>query len=324
VIVTDGESPVDEDGVGILEAVLSQMTSIENCMLCPVMIGKSTDLGASKIKRENAKLLKSCADATGGHYLEGSDVSELYRLYTIGAGFSTRPQLTKVVMEFTPQLKFPCVYFALISKAKVLSLVKSAVSIQRADGSTLPLSKEDSTGFNKITQDRTHYNPDDEDEEVAVFDQVHGFKYGSQYIPFEKTEEESLKLPSDGGLIRVIGFLTADRLPRHHFLSATVMLQGSPLRESAQEALAALAAAMRESDQICLARLVSKARADPILVALVPPQADDGTLIVHRLPMQEDIRDYLFATYYESADANLESVKGQLYARAMSASSERV
>jgi hypothetical protein len=54
----------------------------------------------------------------------------------------------------------------------------------------------------------------------------------------------------------------------------------------------ALAQALQRRQQAALCRLVKRANADPWLVVLLPNP--DGTLLMHRLPCSEDIRNFLF------------------------------
>ena len=66
----------------------------------------------------------------------------------------------------------------------------------------------------------------------------------------------------------------------------------SDANDGARRAIAALGEAMQRLKQAALGRLVKRANSDPWLVVLLPMR--DGTLLMHRLPCAEDIRNFLF------------------------------
>jgi hypothetical protein len=143
-------------------------------------------------------------------------------------------------------------------------------------------------------------------QELEFEDRVKGYKYGPQYIPFGGMDDDVLKLKSPP-VLRLLGFVPAASVPRHHFLDVCHVLgsaHGTTDGAAARKVLASLATAMKKMNQVALARLVKRENSDPWLVALLPPpsaygEADqggftNGSLYIHRLPCVEDVRNFLF------------------------------
>ena len=130
-----------------------------------------------------------------------------------------------------------------------------------------------------------------------------GYKYGPQYIPFGGMDDDILKLKSPP-VLRLLGFVPADSIPRHHFLDACHVVGTTHTTTdgaAARKVILSLAHAMKSLNQVALARLVKRENSDPWLVALIPPPAIDseegrnnGILYMHRLPCVEDLRNFLF------------------------------
>ena len=62
--------------------------------------------------------------------------------------------------------------------------------------------------------------------------------------------------------------------------------------DGTRRAIGALSQALQRLQQAALCRLVKRANSDPWLVVLLPNA--DGTLLMHRLPCSEDIRNFQF------------------------------
>lgn len=292
IVVTDGESCIDNDGVSDLETVLSQMKSFENNILHCVMIGKINQ-NSSIIKRENAKLLQSCCENTSGFYIEGDNINELLILLSYGAALSTRSQISKIILEVSKDLKFPCNTFNKIMKCKPPTLkriLKQDLSNQMTCNS---IESIDINDISILKRDTIYRNPSDPDQEIEIHERVKGFRYGSQYIPINSDQEELFKLPSSP-IIRIIGFITSNKIPRNFLLSSPTMIQGSLQLISAQLAITSFSRSLREKNVYAIARYVKKENADPTLVVLIPPSYDNGNLMMFRIPCEEDVRNYNF------------------------------
>ena len=72
--------------------------------------------------------------------------------------------------------------------------------------------------------------------------------------------------------------------------------------DGTRRAIGALSQALKSQKQVALCRLVKRANADPWLVVLLPNP--DGTLLMHRLPCSEDIRNFLFPPLTSMSDVS--------------------
>lgn len=296
IVVTDGETAVDADGLGDLEHVLSQMQSV-GCILSVVLIGSSNSPSASRIKVENVKWLKSCADETGGNYIEVEDVNDVYQFISTGNGFSSRSSLSNIFFELSPEVRFPCNYYLKISKAKLPSLKKMTRQYRTTDATANPGEfDESSVPYDLVKVDRILRDSANPDEELSSDATVRGYKYGNQYVPVGKDEEDEMKIKSPEAVIKVLGFFHASKVPRHHFIGPSMVLQGAAHVPSSQPAISALWKALTETEQVCLVRLVKRANADPSLAVLIPsPDPDESeTIIMQQLPCADDVRDFAF------------------------------
>lgn len=287
-LVTDGAGEVA--GVEDLEAVVNEMIldageikyaklDDERVKNCIVLVALLAPPGATGAVGENAKLLRNVAQATGGAFVQGETLEALLPVFDF-RGMGTRPQAKSIQLELSPSVQVPCVTWNLISTARLPSLKKEAQSFDPSD-------PESGT----VKRDTSYLVPSLDDQETAYEDRVKGYKYGAAYVPVSGGEDVFEVAGAMG--IRLIGFLPASRVRRHHFMDAPVVLQGARGLAS-ESAVVALARALRASVSVALARYTKKDNADVALVALLPASADDGTLLMVRLPCVEDVRDAAF------------------------------
>eukprot|EP01038_Epipyxis_sp_PR26KG_P008952 gene8952-12072_t len=289
IIITDGETPVV--GVEDLEVIIKNMNKINNFGLYILHIG-TIKSNSSKIKVENAKLFQSMVDIVPtGKYLEADTIGNCFHILSMAPGLGTRPQMLKNTLELTPHIKVPCSFFSKIMKAKLPTLKK----------------RPRNGGEGSVKRDTTYRNPQDPDLELGIEERVKGYKYGSQYFPTAATIEEQFKI--DGiAEIKLIGFMNASKVPRHHFLEAPISIIGNVDVMEAQLFMSAFIENLRQSSQVGLVRFVKKENADPYLGAIMPSDDinDNMSLLLHRLPCKEDMRDYSFPplTKYETVASN--------------------
>ncbi len=301
-IVTDGETEVQ--GIEDLETIVSQMRNINNFGLYVAVLGKVDDF-SSVIKKENSKLLQSLAESASGRYMEISDISDSCHLLSNGLGLGTRPQASKIIMELSPNVKIPCVFWGKVSKATVPTLKKKARS---ANGNAQAAqADDDEAAGGAVKRDTTYRNPEDPDQELGVEERVKGYKYGSQHVPMAGVDDDMLfKVQGPQG-VRLLGFIDAARVPRHHFMELAMVLQGAVDSDTAQVAIGALVQALRRHKQVALVRFVKRENGDPFLAALMPTddESDDSCLLVHRLPCCEDVREYSYPSLISFGSAAL-------------------
>ena len=184
-------------------------------------------------------------------------------------------------------------------------------------GATAASANFDDAEAGQVKRDTTYRNPEDPDVELGPEEKVKGYKYGPQYVPVTSVEEDMFKLKAPAS-VTVIGTIPAADIPRYHYLESPLFLQGAVDSDAAQVSIMALSRALRDSGRVMLARFVKRENADPFLAALIPSEHgklgkrasiyanltlnatfspiddQDHSLLVHRLPCAEDVRDYLF------------------------------
>lgn len=276
VVLTDGETAVSN--FEFLEKQVEKFSPTAGdppIHLQIIMIGK-VSMSSTIHKIENSKLFQSIADSCLGRFDQAETLADCLSFIASAPVLSTTPRATSIPLIVTPFLKFSCVYWSQVSKVSAPSLKKQLKSaLSEFGGST-------------AKRDTSYRNPDDPDEEIFSEDRVKGFKYGSQFVPISGVEEEAFKLQGVNE-IKVIGFVSKSRIPRHHYLEASIALQCNESR-----GFVALSSQMRNEGLVALARFVKKANGDPALVALIPSEFNPGLLCIQRLPVCEDYREYSF------------------------------
>eukprot|EP01041_Mallomonas_annulata_P005881 gene5881-11878_t len=296
-LITDGENEIGskEDFV-FLSEIFQKMKDLPSALYV-VLVGKPTP-DKIHIRNENAKFLESMARGTGGGFVEAVDLGDVFQMLSSGPGLGTRPQNKKITFEISPEFRIHCTYWSKVMKAALPSLkktVKSSPGINIMDDAHIT-----SSG---VTIDRVYRNPSDPDEVLGFEDRVKGYKYGPQYIPITTADEDAMKLPPSEPIIKLLGFMSATKIPRHHFLESTIVVQAEG--EDYSLVVNALGKAMRNMRQAALVRFVKSQNGDPWLATLVAPEIEDGTLLLHRLPCAEDVRDFAFPSLKDTRFAAL-------------------
>ncbi|KAF4321686.1 hypothetical protein BBO99_00001141 [Phytophthora kernoviae] len=239
-----------------------------------------------RIKVENEKMLVSIAKEVGG---EVSSVSKRMQLLAQGmkktVGLSTK---FRGPLELGNTLGIP-LYCYLKTKT-----------------TTLPtLSKESQVSYEKETAgkvklDRRYTSPHQPDTDVAPDQQVKAYRYGQEKVPFASADVEFFKFQTEKSL-KVLGFLDQEQLNHSKFVGGTDIFIAEPGKPHASECFAALIEAMREMQQVAIARFVARKNAAPKIVALIPHAPSDSrsenyyAMWSQQLPYEEDIRSYEFA-----------------------------
>ena len=291
-LITDGETEIQ--GAEDLDTIVGNMKE-KDCAVYVLFLGKISD-SSSATKIQNAGILREITKLTRGRYVEADDLADCLPLLNGAPGLCSRPRQSKYVFEIAPYMRVPCVTWNKTSMKSLPSLKKAPISKGGEGGGG---DVEPST----VKTDVTWRNPADEDEEVPLADRVKGYKYGSQFIPIRGDEELAFKVPGEP-VIRLIGFVASSTVPRHHYLLKAVVLEGNPDMPSAVNTIRCMHSSMRTSDTVALVRFVSKQDADPCLYVLVPNVAENDSrtsLIMHRLPVAEDMRDYAFPSFNMSS-----------------------
>jgi hypothetical protein len=287
VFYSDGESPISCDAE---TDQLTRQLIDDDCILFIILLIHNSD--TDRLTSNINSFRKFASDAKG-HMLVTNDLSGIMKFLSSGPGMGTRPTQNKITFELSPEFKIPCVYCGKTSKVSLPSLKKqSNVSYD-----------PDIPDSGKVSLSTVYRNPADPDEELQFEDRVKGYRYGPQFIPFGGMDDNILKLASPP-VIKLLGFLPASKVQRHQFLDACSVLgtnHSTPEGAGARKVLAALGKSMKTLGQVALARFVKRENSDPWLVVLMPPENSedlgeysDGSLILHRIPCAEDIRNFLF------------------------------
>ena len=306
VVITDAESEISSDDMETWEGhILPGMMSGDkeakkNIYLNVIVVGSAiNNPAASFTKRENAKMLQQAARSTGGDYIEATNVSDCFWLLSFGPGLGTTPSKSKIVMELAPSLKVPCQYWALIMKKGLPSLKKKRKIEQLpedgegGDGVGGEEERQVRVELGEIKRDSRTVHPHDMDLDLTIDDKIKGIKYGAQYVPVTHADEHEMKLTGEAGIF-VIATVPSAQVPRHHFMDSTMLLQGHDKVEAAQSCISVFATALRNNNMVAIARFVKSDNKEPMLICLSPPQEDNGTLVLHRVPCKDDTRVYSF------------------------------
>lgn len=282
-IITDGETEVEQGELDSLDSALGEIA--QKITVYVAMLGAVDENTSSVVKKENSKLLRSIALSTiGGKYMELNDVSQSFYLMK-GPGLNTRPLQYKTVLELSPQLRIACTHWSKASKTALPSLKKRAA----ATASASVAAGDDGIGGGggeggDAKRDTTYRNPEDPDVELTLTERTKGYRYGGQYVPMGIVED-SIFTVIGSAVIQVLGSVPSLSVPRHHLLSAPIVVQcsteaynGDFEQEAAATTMAALVQALRNTGLVLLARFVKKDNADPMLVVLLPsPSASSSS-----------------------------------------------
>jgi hypothetical protein len=132
--------------------------------------------------------------------------------------------------------------------------------------------------------------------EIVLEERVKGYRYGSQYIPVTPADEDNFKIPGPP-VIRVIGLIGREKVPRHHFLDAPTYLHPAIDSESAHFCFSSIAVTLLKENKIALARFVKRENSDPSLIALLPQINEENSMtsfLLYRIPFSDDVREYNF------------------------------
>ena len=237
-LITDGETAID--GMDDLEALVNAMVQdvddikynqdeerIKTCVVLVAFIGDSQSHASTVYARENAKLLRNIASLTGGVFIEGRSFEDLLPVWDF-KGLGTRPMQTKITFELSSSVKIPCVQWMKFAKQTFPSLKKESDSFDGTDVET-----------GNVKRDTSYLIPSLEDQECRYEDRVKGYRYGSTFVPI--MDAEQLMAIEEPPGIRLVGFMAASKVRRHHFLESAIVVQGAPSYQPAQSAIISLA-----------------------------------------------------------------------------------
>lgn len=279
VLLTDAAGEIRD--VDDIEAVVTRMQELE-CVLNVCICGTPE----THVQVENSRMLSSIAQTTGGSC---STVYSLDDILSKFVGKGVVPRKSKITFELTKHIKLPAIYYGKTSAGSLPTLKKQSMKVDI---------DEDDPNAGKVKIDRVYRNPDNPDEEVGLEDRQKGFKYGKEYIPVMAEDEDAMKF-HDEPCVRILGFTSANLIPRHYFMSTATVVAGAPDFDYARVCISALAHALRRSHNVAICRFVKTSRADPVLGVLMPDTGLPDVLLLHILPCAEDFRDFGFPSFQD-------------------------
>jgi len=287
-LITDGETEVDPDGIDHLNICVQKMRD-DGFVLYTLVLGAQAQAQSqsqgpkSNIFTENMKLFQHMTSVVGTGGLKAvRHLGDGLCFLSSGPGLGPKPQQSKCQLNISPTLPaVPCALWNRVMKQTLPSLKKQS---KRSFNPMDP-------GSGAVKRDVSHRNPDDPDEVIEMEHKLKGYKYGREYVPITAADEEMLRLPSVAG-ITVIGFLPISAVPRQYFMAGSVIMEPQPDNAVAASVFAALGQVLASTHQVGLVRVVKKDNAEPFLGCLLP--VGGTTLVIQRLPFSEDIRDFAF------------------------------
>lgn len=316
----EGESMVSEALILAMEVIQSRVKSYKFSRTVYIVTTGSY-IGAIaeafvRAKDENVDINIVIAGPPGytpTNVLDGMEGAELGHIMSLEdavaryCSLSSRQVKTsakfKGTLEITPALQIP-----IMAYSKTLAM--NIPNLKKASRPAVEALKSGSKGkhvYNsaKVKAIKAYYNKLDVDgdgEEIDEADLIISYRYGKSQIPFSSIDEESLRLKTTA-CCQVIGFLPRTSIPRHHLMGTVDSLAPLYDEEAGLTALASFIYALHELDFVGIVRYVKKNDNEPWLTVVVPYVTDSETCLnLCRIPCDDDIRDFPFATYMNRAE----------------------
>jgi len=122
-----------------------------------------------------------------------------------------------------------------------------------------------------IDIDRTIRDSEDQNIEVDFVNRSRAFRYGSDFIPVNKFDEDEIKMHSDVSMA-ILGYIDNTNIPRASFIDSAYAITGGG-GDRGKVAISSLAQALDEMKQAAVVRFVKTKDSDPIIGVLLPLEA---------------------------------------------------
>eukprot|EP00536_Pseudo-nitzschia_multiseries_P003982 jgi/Psemu1/64406/estExt_Genemark1.C_640009 len=264
-----------------------------------------------EIKQENEEYLIRLAHTTGGFVYASKELQGMLAK-VMGSRVVQNPSQRKVIVEIAPGLVLEDArYYKLISKTASTPLTKKLAMVDdNQEPRTNVLGVEMLQDYEATV---THWNAEDENEELLHDRVSHAYRFGSDLLPFTPLDQAGLTQCSPVKL-SVLGYMPEESVPQYLRVDAPYVLSGNESRRCCA-AISALARALQRTKQVAIATFVKGVDKDPILCGLFPllekfndnndndndnDNGDDSTflnqqqqplrLIIVQLPFAGDVR----------------------------------
>ncbi|KAK2078796.1 hypothetical protein QBZ16_003636 [Prototheca wickerhamii] len=180
----------------------------------------------------------------------------------------------------------------------------------------------------ELTLAREYRVADDQGDGEAVPEEerIKVYRYGKQLVPVSAEEEAYLSY-AVARSIKLLGFVDADSIPRHHYMKDCWVMVPDKDDPSAHAALGALARAAARRGQVAIVRFVPTNRGAINVCVARPVDAAGGAgihgagappphFVLNALPFAEDVRDFRFPSFAgegadeRAAETALEAARG--------------
>lgn len=246
-------------------------------------------------KQLNEQFLRNLCEKTGGVVVPTTQAIETLSEFRSKKVLQTTS--FRGLLEIGSHLKIPVYAYKKTDETKLPSAKKKS-----------KLAPAESEG--KVVEQKTFYALDNPDEEVPEEKQVKAYKYGKNFIPFNKVDLKYLKLKTEK-CMQVLGFTEGSKVPRmflyphlltlfkgSHFMDDAACVVPKPDDPTAQLAFNSLVHALQEMDRVAIVRYVYRENADPKLAILAPHIGTDyECFFLNVLPCIEDLRQYPFRSF---------------------------
>lgn len=150
-----------------------------------------------------------------------------------------------------------------------------------------------------VAMEKTYTAVDNPDEIIPYEHHVRGYKYGKTWVT--STKNDAILPFTAEPCLKVIGFTSESSVPRHFYTSNSEIVVPYAGDSCAAQAISALCHAMVRSGMVGIVRVVKRKNSGPILGVITPHIGTDSeTLYLNRLPFNDDLRLYGFASLVET------------------------
>lgn len=280
-LLTDAGCPANADDV---DAVAKEFRN-RGAKLNVIAINFG-DPGSSSTKKANESILKKLCDDVQGAIVpidEAIGMMSAFRRKPI----AQRPAF-RVDLDVSPLISFPIASYL---KTRIATFPSMKKLSKISESSAHP-------GSMGVKLDRMYRSIAEDDVEVPAHERAKGYRYGKSIVPFSPMDHDALAYRAIKGM-KLIGFTSAQNVPRQHFMSNVHCIMPDKNDESASIAMSAIIHALAETGSVGIVRLVKSVRvgSGPQLGALLPNIKPSMECLYYvQLPFVEDIRQYPFAT----------------------------
>lgn len=150
-----------------------------------------------------------------------------------------------------------------------------------------------------VSMDKTYTAMDNPDEIVPKEHHVRGYKYGKTWVT--STKNDAIMPFTAEPCLKVIGFTAESSVPRHFYTSNAEVIVPYSGDSSAAQAISALCHSMTLTGMVGIVRVVKRKNTAPMLGVITPHIGEHSeTLYLNRLPFNDDLRLYGFASLIET------------------------